>query len=83
MSAIIMCMEDFDKAYHLRTAERCCLNCRHGECEWEGGATCSHPLRNDGGKDQEDGEPAQRVYSYNTMVCNVCDLWKPKEGASK
>ena len=78
MSAKIMCREDFERAFHVRLADRCCANCKHGESEYEGCATCRHPFRNDGGKDYEAGERASKVYSYNSMQHEVCDLWEQK-----
>ena len=65
-------MEDFEKAYHFREAERCCANCFHGKCEFDGCATCNHPYRNDNGKGVED-----RIERYNVSAINVCDLWEP------
>lgn len=76
MASRIMCMEDFDKAFHLRLAERCCANCKHGEREFEGGATCCHPKRNDGGESL-----MYKWFLYNTSQCNVCDLWEGGEDA--
>ena len=74
----IMCAEDFERVFNVRLAEKCCANCKHGDCEYEGGATCSHPKRNDGGRSYEEGEVAQKYYSYNVCQCNVCDLWEAK-----
>lgn len=74
----IMCAEDFDRVFNVRLAEKCCANCKHGDCEYEGEATCSHPKRNDGGQSYEEGELAQKYYSYNACQCNVCDLWEAK-----
>lgn len=76
----IMCEADFNKAFHVRLADKCCANCKHGENEYEGGATCSHPSRNDGGNAYENGECASKWYGYNTMQCNVCNGWEAKEG---
>ena len=74
----IMCAEDFDRIFNVRLAEKCCANCKHSKCEYEGCATCSHPKRNDGGYTYEEGETAQKYYSYNACQCNVCDLWEAK-----
>lgn len=74
----IMCAEDFERVFNMRLAEKCCANCKHGDCEYEGDATCSHPKRNDGGQSYEEGELAQKYYSYNACQCNVCDLWEAK-----
>ena len=78
----IMCKKDFDDVFHVRVADRCCANCKHGENEYEGGATCRHPKRNDGGHDYEEGITTSKWYSYNTMQCDVCDLWEGKEGGN-
>ena len=72
MSEKIMCMEDFDTTFHVRLADKCCANCKHGEYECEGGATCRNPKRNDGG-----------YLYYNTLQCNVCDLWEKEERGEK
>lgn len=77
----IMCSEDFERAFHVRLAEKCCANCKHGECEYEGCATCRHPERNDDGYTYEQGELASKYYSYNAHQCDVCDLWEAKGGA--
>ena len=83
MTGEILCCEDFEVAFHVRLAEKCCANCKHGECEYEGCATCMHPKRNDGGKDYQLGVTTSKWYSYNAMQFNVCDLWECKEeGAS-
>ena len=74
----IMCAEDFDHIFNVRLSEKCCANCKHGDREFEGEATCSHPKRNDGGRAYEEGELAQKYYSYNARQCNVCDLWEAK-----
>ena len=66
---------DFDKEHHLRTADRCCGNCRHGTREdengsnWQGEATCRHPKRS--------GPPYELG---NVLQSQVCDLW---EGGAK
>ena len=70
-----MCSEDFDRIFNVRLAE-CCANCKYGECEYEGCATCSHPKRNDGGYADEEGELASKYYSYNAHQWEVCDLWE-------
>ena len=75
----IMSIEDFDRTFHTRLADKCCANCKHGECEYEGGATCRNPKRNDGGYLYEKGEPSSKYFSYNTMQCDVCDLWEKEE----
>lgn len=72
----IMCCEDFERAFHVRLAEKCCANCKHGGSEYEGFATCSHPKRNDGGYADEEGE--SKYYTYNAHQCDVCDLWEAK-----
>jgi hypothetical protein len=72
----IMCSEDFERAFHVRLAEKCCANCKHGEREYEGFATCSHPKRNDVGYVDEEGE--SKYYTYNAHQCDVCDLWEVK-----
>lgn len=79
----IMCEADFDKAFHVRLADKCCANCKYGKNEYEGGATCSHPSRNDGGNDYEKGECSSKVWKYNTMQSCVCDGWEAKEGGAK
>ncbi len=79
----IMCEADFDKALNVRLADKCCANCKHGENEYEGGATCSHPERNDGGNYYENGECARKVWEYNTMQGYVCDGWEAKEGGAE
>lgn len=62
---------DFDKEHHLRTADRCCGNCRHGTREdengsnWQGEATCRHPKRS--------GPPYELG---NVLQSQVCDLWE-------
>ena len=67
--------KDFDRTFHLRIADQCCGNCRHGKCEdeyglnWQGEATCSHPKRNDGDPPYELG---------NVLQCQTCDLWEGK-----
>ena len=76
----IMCEKDFDDVFHVRVADRCCANCEYGRNEYEGGASCLHPRRNDGGHDYEKGQVASKWRSYNTMQNFVCDLWSRKEG---
>ena len=68
----ITCMSDFEKAFNLRRAEKCCGNCKYGECEYDGDATCSHPKRHDTDKD---GIPYSQC---NVMQMSVCDLWEKK-----
>lgn len=74
----IMCAEDFVRIFNVRLAEKCCANCKYGDCEYEGGATCRHHKRNDGGWLYEKGEVSQKYYSYNVCQCNVCNLWEAK-----
>lgn len=74
----IMCEEDFEKCFNWRTAEKCCANCKHGEGEYEGYATCYHPKRNDGGYAYKEGELVSKCFPYNTHKCDVCDLWEAK-----
>ena len=53
--------------------EKCCANCKYGECKYDGDATCSHPKRNDTDEDE---------ISYlksNVLQISVCDLWEKKE----
>lgn len=78
-----MCEKDFDAVFHVRLAPRCCANCKHGDNEFEGGATCYHPNRNDGGYSYEEGEVTSKWHCYNTMQNFVCDLWEEKEGGAK
>ena len=65
----ITSMSDFEKAFNFRRAEKCCGNCKYGKCEYDGGATCRHPKRNDA---DEDGIP---YLKHNVMQIGVCDLW--------
>ena len=66
--------KDFEKKFNYRTADRCCANCKHGENEYEGGATCHHVERFDFGRDAD-----IRIMSYNVLQCDVCDAWEAKE----
>mgnify|MGYP003293504736 CR=1 FL=1 len=68
----IMCCEDFERTFKVRIANKCCANCKHGEREYEGFATCSHPKRNDGGEEES------RYYSYNAHQWEACDLWEAR-----
>jgi hypothetical protein len=68
----ITCISEFEEAFNLRFAEKCCGICKYGECECDGDATCSHPKRND---TDEDGVP---YLKRNVMQMNVCDLWEKK-----
>ena len=74
----IMSEEDFNRIFNARLAEKCCANCKHGKCEYDGYATCRHPKRNDGGYAYEEGELTKKYYSYNTHQYDVCDLWEAK-----
>ena len=78
-----MCSEDFEVAFHVRLAARCCANCKHGKNEYDGYATCFHPKRNDGGRDYEAGETTSKWSSYNTWQNSVCDLWEKNNGGEK
>lgn len=69
----ITSISDFEEAFHLRLAEKCCGACKYGECEYDGDATCSHPKRND---TDEEGVPYLKC---NVMQISVCDLWEKKE----
>ena len=62
----------FEKKYNWRTADRCCLNCKHGEPEYEGVATCSHPER----AYEKNGEIY--ISRHNTSCHRVCDAWEMK-----
>lgn len=76
----IMCSEDFERIFNVRLAEKCCANCKHGEIEYEGDATCIHPNRNDTGCWAK--EDATLPYqTFNVMQSNVCDLWEAEGGA--
>lgn len=78
MAGEINSPEDFEKKFNYRTADRCCVNCKYGESEWEGGGTCHHPERFDFGRDDD-----TRIMSYNVLQCDVCDAWEKKEGGAK
>ena len=28
----VMCSDDFERIFNVRLAEKCCANCKHGEC---------------------------------------------------
>lgn len=62
----------FEQKYNYRVAEKCCLNCKHGEPEYEGEASCTHPER-----DYEEGGETMTGY-YNCDLCHVCDAWERK-----
>lgn len=72
----IMCAEDFEVCFNIRIAEKCCANCKYGDCECEGEATCRHPKRNDNGG-LGDGLSLPYYY-YNVLQHQVCDLWEAK-----
>lgn len=63
----------FKTENHLRVAEKCCLNCRFGEADWEGVAICTHPSLD---YTDEDGE--QQHAEICARQCDVCDLWEPE-----
>jgi hypothetical protein len=67
--------EAFEKKYNYRVAEKCCMNCKHGEPEYEGEATCCHPER----EVPVEGNPGE-VYidRHNCDLCHVCDAWERK-----
>lgn len=67
-------VEDFERVFNYRMADRCCANCKHGENEYEGCATCHHRERFDFGRDND-----TRVMSYNALQHFVCDAWERKE----
>lgn len=73
----IMCREDFAREFHVRLADKCCANCKHGENECEGEATCMHPKRNDTGYWAEE-DVTLPYQAFNVIQSNVCDLWEPK-----
>lgn len=79
----IMCAEDFEKCFNVRLAEKCCANCKHGECEYEGYVTCRHHKRNDGGYAYESGELAYKICTYNSSKCYVCDQWEAKSKSKR
>lgn len=60
--------EEFERKYHARCADKCCLNCEYGFPEYEGELTCEHPERN--------------TSRFNSSWHYVCDLWK-KKGAEQ
>ena len=64
----------FEEKYNLRIADKCCLNCRHGDGEYDGAATCSHREREF--YDEEVGY--MRKGSYNCACYNVCDAWEKR-----
>lgn len=63
--------DEFNRKHHLRTAEKCCANCMHGDPDFEGEVRCSHPKRG--------YKPCERV-RLNTMWDYVCDLWENQNG---
>ncbi len=79
----IMCKDDFNKAFNVRLADKCCANCKYGESEFDGDATCSHPERNDNGNDCWNRKCDRKFRHYNTTQCHVCDGWEAKEGGAK
>ena len=66
----IMCAEDFDRIFNVRLAEKCCANCKHSKCEYEGCATCFNPKRNDGGYIYTKKE-IRRKNTIHTMLTSV------------
>lgn len=57
-----MTWSEFETKFHLRTADKCCENCKHGRDGYEGECSCEHPYVKD--------ELAGRWMS------DVCDLWE-------
>lgn len=59
---------------HLRCAERCCFNCKHGDVDCEGENDCQHPHL--AYRDEFDETTHARVWAPGW---SVCDLWESKE----
>ena len=58
-----MTWEDFKTKYHLRDADRCCANCKHGDVQYDGECSCDHPL-------------CQDSIMAGEWTHSVCDLWE-------
>ena len=72
----ITSIDDFEEAFNLRLAEKCCGVCKYGKGGYDGEATCSHPKRHD---TDDDGVP---YIKYNVSQMHVCDLWEKREPKS-
>lgn len=63
-----MTWREFEKAYNVRLAEKCCASCKHGDVCYEGEANCNHPF-------------VRGELPRGGMIDDVCDLWEKKGGA--
>lgn len=70
--------ELFASCNRLREVEKCCSNCKYGECEWEGEMLCNHPELT---YVDEDGYPSKADLGPKIAPYTVCDLWQKQEDA--
>lgn len=68
--------DEFEKNNHLRLADKCCGNCKHGEDDWEGASNCKHPSLEYYDEFMEEKQYA----NIGAMQCKVCDKWEKREG---
>lgn len=65
-----MTWREFEDAFNVRTTERCCETCKHGERGYEGEADCKHPRLK--------GECFRGGW-----INDVCDLWEKCQDESE
>jgi len=59
-----MTWREFEKAYNVRTTEKCCETCKHGIVGYEGECDCKNPILD------------ESILGDTTWINEVCDLWE-------